>query len=71
MASTQSFDAANIEGCSAGAAAASSMIAASNTLAVNDGARPAKLSWWPKWVDWNGMLKGHERLAKSHERRAL
>jgi sulfide:quinone oxidoreductase len=38
-----------------------------------DGTRPARLSWLLKsevlpWIYWNGMLKGHEWLAKPHER---
>ncbi|MGB3377698.1 MAG: FAD/NAD(P)-binding oxidoreductase, partial [Allopontixanthobacter sediminis] len=40
-----------------------------------DGRRPARLSWLLKsevlpWVYWNGMLRGHEWLAKPNERRA-
>ncbi len=40
-----------------------------------DGTRPARLSWLLKsevlpWVYWNGMLRGHEWLAKPNERRA-
>ena len=38
---------------------------------VIDGTRPRKLSWLLKsealpWIYWNGMLKGHEWLAKPH-----
>lgn len=36
---------------------------------VIDGQKPQRLSWWLKgqalpWIYWNGMLKGHEWLAK-------
>ena len=40
-----------------------------------DGTRPRKLSWLLKfealpWIYWNGMLKGHEWLAKPQMKRA-
>ena len=42
---------------------------------VIDGTKPRKLSWLLKsealpWIYWNGMLRGHEWLAKPHARKA-
>ena len=42
---------------------------------VIDGTKPRKLSWLLKsealpWIYWNGMLRGHEWLAKPHAKKA-
>jgi sulfide:quinone oxidoreductase len=40
---------------------------------INDGTRATRRAWWLKakqlpWLYWNGMLKGHEWLAKPARR---